>query len=105
MIRRRRNGRREVINSSVRMADDAYDAARDADAVLILTEWEEFAALDLDRLKAAQISDHHRRQKLVRSGNYGGQWLHLLQRWTIGCEPGNHPLAVSRCTSEEGKQS
>ena len=30
--------------------DDAYAAARDADALLILTDWQEFAALDLDRL-------------------------------------------------------
>jgi UDPglucose 6-dehydrogenase len=44
---------KEVLISSVRMADDAYDAARDADALLILTEWEEFAALDLKLLKAA----------------------------------------------------
>ena len=34
------------------MSEDAYEAARDADALLILTEWEEFAALDLKRLKA-----------------------------------------------------
>jgi UDPglucose 6-dehydrogenase len=27
-----------------------YDAASGADALLILTEWEEFASLDLDRL-------------------------------------------------------
>lgn len=33
-------------------AKDAYAAAQDADALLILTDWAEFAALDLDRLKA-----------------------------------------------------
>ena len=44
---------REVLNSNIELADSAYDAARDADALLILTEWEEFAALDLDRLRAA----------------------------------------------------
>src|SRR5438045_7925754 len=43
---------KEVFNSSVRLAESAYDAARDADALLILTEWEEFAALDLKRLRA-----------------------------------------------------
>ena len=43
---------REVLNSSVRLAEDAYDAAKGADALLILTEWEEFAALDLKRLHA-----------------------------------------------------
>ncbi len=43
---------RQVFNSSVRLAESAYDAARDADALLILTEWEEFAALDLLRLRS-----------------------------------------------------
>src|SRR5579863_7380288 len=41
---------REVLNSSIEYASDAYEAARNADALLILTEWEEFRALDLDRL-------------------------------------------------------
>jgi UDPglucose 6-dehydrogenase len=31
-------------------ANDAYEAAKDADAVLILTDWKEFAELDLMRL-------------------------------------------------------
>ena len=31
-------------------AESAYEAARDANALLVLTEWEEFAALDLKRL-------------------------------------------------------
>jgi UDPglucose 6-dehydrogenase len=42
---------REVLNGSVQFAADAYEAARGADALLILTEWEEFASLDLDRLQ------------------------------------------------------
>jgi UDPglucose 6-dehydrogenase len=42
----------EVFNSSIRLAESTYDAAHDADALLILTEWEEFAALDLKRLRA-----------------------------------------------------
>jgi UDPglucose 6-dehydrogenase len=42
---------REVLDSSVRFCDDAYEAARDADALLILTEWDEFGALDLIRLR------------------------------------------------------
>jgi len=41
---------KEVLNSSIEYASDAYEAARDADALLILTEWDEFASLDLDRL-------------------------------------------------------
>jgi len=34
----------------LRYAVDLYDAASDADAVLILTDWREFAAIDLERL-------------------------------------------------------
>jgi UDPglucose 6-dehydrogenase len=34
-------------------ADDLYKAATDADAVVILTEWKEFASVDLDRLREA----------------------------------------------------
>ena len=33
--------------------DDAYACAQGADALVIVTEWEQFRALDLDRLKAA----------------------------------------------------
>jgi UDPglucose 6-dehydrogenase len=42
---------KEVLKSGVDFAADAYEAASGADALLILTEWEEFAALDLDRLR------------------------------------------------------
>jgi UDPglucose 6-dehydrogenase len=41
---------REVIGSKIQFANSAYEAARGADALLILTEWEEFAELDLNRL-------------------------------------------------------
>jgi UDPglucose 6-dehydrogenase len=44
---------REILNGSVTFAESSYAAATDADAALILTDWEEFAALDLDRLKRA----------------------------------------------------
>lgn len=43
---------KEVLNSGVKFAEDAYQAATGADALLILTEWDEFAALDLDRLRS-----------------------------------------------------
>ena len=43
---------KEVLPPSahLRYVDDAYTAAADADALLILTDWNEFATLDLDRL-------------------------------------------------------
>lgn len=40
----------ESISSNIQYASSAYEAASGADALLILTEWEEFANLDLDRL-------------------------------------------------------
>ncbi len=42
-----------LASSSVRYAESPYHAARDADALLILTDWEEFAVLDLQRMQAA----------------------------------------------------
>jgi len=40
----------EVVNSKVNFTNTPYEAAKGADALLILTEWEEFGHLDLDRL-------------------------------------------------------
>jgi UDPglucose 6-dehydrogenase len=34
-------------------ASDPYSCVQGADAMLILTEWDQFRALDLDRVKAA----------------------------------------------------
>jgi len=40
----------EAMNCNLKYASSAYEAASGADALLILTEWEEFANLDLARL-------------------------------------------------------
>lgn len=40
-----------VLGEAVRYAPDPYAAAEDADALLILTEWKEFASLDLKRIR------------------------------------------------------
>ena len=42
---------REVLGDQINCAASSYEAAQDADALLILTEWEEFANLDLERLR------------------------------------------------------
>jgi len=42
---------REILGEQVGYANSSYEAAHDADALLILTEWEEFASLDLGRLR------------------------------------------------------
>lgn len=42
---------REVLDGRIEYAENAYDAAEDTDALLVLTDWEEFAALDLARVR------------------------------------------------------
>jgi UDPglucose 6-dehydrogenase len=41
----------QILGTKIDFAADPYAAAKGADAVLILTEWKEFASLDLARLK------------------------------------------------------
>jgi UDPglucose 6-dehydrogenase len=40
----------EKLFSGIEFADDAYAAADGADALVIVTEWDEFRALDLDKI-------------------------------------------------------
>ena len=42
---------RETLGKRVQFAANAYEAARGADALLVLTDWEEFASLDLERMR------------------------------------------------------
>lgn len=44
---------REVLDGRVSFAENAYQAAANADALLILTDWEEFGTLDLSRIQQA----------------------------------------------------
>ncbi len=43
---------RELVESNVTIARNAYDAADDAHAIAVLTEWDEFRKLDFDRIYA-----------------------------------------------------
>jgi UDPglucose 6-dehydrogenase len=43
----------EKIFDKVDFAADAYEAAADADALVIVTEWDEFRALDLEKIAAS----------------------------------------------------
>jgi UDPglucose 6-dehydrogenase len=42
-----------AVLADVEYCDGPYECARDADALVIVTEWEQFRALDLERLKSA----------------------------------------------------
>ena len=43
----------ELVLDGIDFADDAYAAATDADALVIVTEWDEFRALDLEKVATA----------------------------------------------------
>jgi UDPglucose 6-dehydrogenase len=43
----------EQVLSGIDFADNAYAAAKDADALVIVTEWDEFRALDLDKIASS----------------------------------------------------
>jgi UDPglucose 6-dehydrogenase len=42
---------RETFGDSVVLVDDAYDAVKDADALMLLTEWREYQSPEFDRIR------------------------------------------------------
>lgn len=81
-------------------AETAYDAARDADAVLILTDWTEFASLDLEQLNKTL------RYPIVIDGRnlYDPQVMsqHGFTYLSIG-RPVAHPERVASNGASEGR--
>jgi UDPglucose 6-dehydrogenase len=66
---------RGMIDGAIDYADNAYNVAADADAIVLITEWSEFRSLDLARLKASMRSpvfvdlrNVYRRAELMRHG-------------------------------------
>lgn len=48
----------KILGDSIEYTSNPYEAAEGADAVLLLTEWDEFRALDLARVKASMRGEH-----------------------------------------------
>ena len=66
---------RALVDGAVDFADSAYEVAVDADALVLVTEWNEFRSLDLARIKAAMKSpvlvdlrNIYRHDEVVRHG-------------------------------------
>jgi len=93
----------EVISSNLKFANSSYEAARGADALLILTEWEEFATLDLDRL------NRELKYPIVIDGRnlYDPEVMaaHGFTYYSVGraaCHPDGVPAALKNGTMKNG---
>jgi UDPglucose 6-dehydrogenase len=92
----------EVMNSGINLVNSAYEAAHGADALLILTEWEEFANLDLMRLR------RELRYPIVIDGRnlYDPDVMAAegFTYYSVG-RAAAHPDGVPRCCAEEGPRN
>jgi len=43
---------KQILPGGIHYATDAYDACQDADAVVLMTEWNQYRALDLDKMRS-----------------------------------------------------
>jgi len=93
---------REVLTSGVTFANSAYEAAHGADALLILTEWEEFANLDLNRLR------HELRYPIVIDGRnlYDPEIMAAegFTYYSVG-RAASHPDGVPAAVLRNGKKA
>ena len=88
---------RDMLGSKIEFAASPYEAAHNADALLILTEWEEFANLDLKRMR------QELRYPIVIDGRnmYDPQTMAAqgFTYYSVGraaCHPDGVPLGVLR---------
>jgi UDPglucose 6-dehydrogenase len=93
---------RAVLGAGVTFASSPYEAAHGADALLILTEWEEFAELDLTRLRG-QL-----KYPIVIDGRnlYHPEVMakHGFTYYSIG-RPASHPEGVPTPVLKNGKKA
>jgi UDPglucose 6-dehydrogenase len=52
------NSKRELVEfKNIEFCEDVYEAAKDADIIVIATEWKEYQKLDLSKIKTKKIAD------------------------------------------------
>ena len=92
----------ELMTSGITFVSSPYEAAHEADALLILTEWEEFSNLDLNRLR------HELRYPIVIDGrNLYDPDMMAAQGFTyysVG-RAASHPDGVPAAVLRNGKKS
>jgi UDPglucose 6-dehydrogenase len=79
---------------NMRYASDLYEAAKDADAVLILTDWKEFATMDLARLNRAMrfpiMIDGRNLYKPHEMQNHGFTYVSVGRPTAYHAQEGTH---------------
>lgn len=65
----------QKVITGIDYVEDAYDAAKDADGIVIVTEWNQFRALDFERLKTTMrvpvlidLRNIYRREEIAKHG-------------------------------------
>ncbi len=84
----------EQMLKGIEFADDAHAAAAEADALVIVTEWDEFRALDLDAARAhdaRQGPDRPSQRLRSRRGGSRPAWP-ISGSGAAGCFPHKHPF-------------
>jgi UDPglucose 6-dehydrogenase len=93
---------RELLGDQIGYASSAYGAAHDADALLILTEWEEFANLDLNRIR------QELKYPIVIDGRnlYDPELMSAqgFNYYSVGCGA-SHPDGVPTAVLKNGKKA
>ena len=72
---------------------DPYEAAEGADAVVLLTEWDEFRRVDWDRL-SRRATARRGRQKYVGRGRTDAQGFHYVSIGRPQMMPGQNPSSI-----------
>ncbi len=97
--------RKEFADAPITFADSAYEAAEKADALLILTDWEEFAALDFQRLRQALnhpiLIDGRNLYSRTEMERHGFAYFSVGRQEALPTAPASPQENVQEFTSEE----
>ena len=78
-------GEAKPLLAGVEWCDDAYDTMPDADVLVIITEWNQFRALDLDRVKSLMKAPVMVDLRNIYEPEYGRRWVPILLHRQADC--------------------
>jgi UDPglucose 6-dehydrogenase len=97
--------RKEFADAPISFAESIYEAAEKADALLILTDWEEFAALDFPRLRQALkhpiVIDGRNLYSRAEMEAHGFSYFSVGRQEAAANVPASSPAGQREFSSEE----